>query len=56
MNRTTFLAIFLIILGVLGCIVGIANHHITQSIGEFVMYLLPVVVGVIILIVEKNGK
>lgn len=56
MNRTTFWAAFLIMIGVLGTIVGIINHHITSSVGEFVMYVLPIVVGVIILIVEKTGK
>ena len=55
LNRTTFLAIFLIILGVLGLIVGIAKHHLTESVASFVMYVLPIVLGIVILAVERTG-
>lgn len=55
-NRQTFLGVFLIILGVLGLVVGIAKHHLTETVGSFIMYMLPLLVGGIMLVIEKAGK
>ena len=56
LNRTTFLAIMLIFIGLLGIIVGIVNHHLTESVASFAMYTLPIVVGLIVLVAEKTRK
>lgn len=56
MSRQTFFGIFLIILGVIGVVVGIVSRHITESVGASVLYLLPLLVGVVILLTERASK
>lgn len=51
----TFLGIFLIILGVIGIIVGAVTGHLTNSALDFIIHLLPVVLGAVMIAVDRAG-
>ncbi len=55
MSRTKFMGIFLIILGVIGVVVGIVRGDMTSSATMFIGYLLPAVLGGVILVVDHIG-
>lgn len=55
MSRTKFMGIFLVILGVLSVIVGIVRGDMTSSVTMFIGYLIPALLGAVILIVDHTG-
>ena len=55
MSRTKFMGIFLVILGVIGVVVGIVRGDMTSSATMFIGYLLPAVLGGVILVVDHIG-
>ena len=56
MSRQTVFGIFLLLMGVLGLIVGLATGHFTDSPGQTALYILPVVLGIIMLIVDRTSR
>ena len=50
MSRTKFMGIFLIILGVISVVVGIVRGDMTSSAAMFIGYLVPALLGAVILI------
>lgn len=56
MNRQIFLAIFMMLIGVIGLIVGAATHHLTDSAAALAGYLLPIILGIIMIVVNRVGK
>ena len=56
MSKQTIYGIFLIIIGVIGALVGLITGHFADSPGQIALYLLPLVLGVIMLLVERAGK
>ena len=55
MSRTKFMGIFLVILGVISIVVGIVRGDMFSSATMCIGYLLPIVLGVVMLIVERVG-
>lgn len=55
MSRTKFMGIFLVILGVISVVVGIIRGDMTSSAAMFIGYLVPVLLGAVILIVDHIG-
>ena len=55
MSRTKFMGIFLVILGVISIVVGIVRGDMFSSATMCIGYLLPIVLGVVMLIVEHVG-
>ena len=55
MSRTKFMGIFLIILGVISVVVGIVRGDMTSSAAMFIGYLVPALLGAMILIVDRIG-
>lgn len=55
MSRTKFMGIFLVILGVISVVVGIIRGDMTSSVTMFIGYLVPALLGAIILIVDHIG-
>ena len=55
MSRTKFMGIFLIILGVISVVVGIVRGDMTSSAAMFIGYLVPALLGAMILIVDHIG-
>lgn len=55
MFRTKFMGIFLVILGVIGVVVGIVRGDMTSSATMFIGYLLPAMLGGVILVVDHIG-
>lgn len=55
MSRTKFMGIFLIILGVISIVVGIVRGDMTSSATMFIGYLVPALLGAVILIVDHTG-
>ena len=53
MSRQLFLGIFLLVIGLIGLIVGLVTGHIADS---PVIYLLPVLLGVVMILVDRVGK
>ena len=49
MSRTKFMGIFLIILGVISVVVGIVRGDMTSSAAMFIGYLVPALLGAMIL-------
>ena len=56
MSRTKFMGIFLIILGVISVVVGIVRGDMTSSAAMFIGYLVPALLGAMILIVRKTKR
>lgn len=52
MSRTKFMGIFLVILGVISIVVGIVRGDMFSSATMCIGYLLPIVLGAVMLIVE----
>ena len=50
MSRTKFMGIFLIILGVISVVVGIVRGDMTSSAAMFIGYLVPALLGAMILL------
>ncbi len=55
MSRTKFMGIFLVILGVISVVVGIVRGDMNSSAAMFIGYLVPVLLGAVILIVDHIG-
>ena len=55
MNQT-FLGGFLVFIGLLGFFVGLISGHLTDSPTQTVLYILPVILGVIMIVLDNNGK
>lgn len=55
MSRTKFMGIFLVILGVISVVVGIIRGDMTSSVTMFIGYLVPALLGAVILIVDHTG-
>ena len=55
MSRTKFMGIFLVILGVISVVVGIIRGDLTSSVTMFIGYLVPALLGAVILIVDHTG-
>ena len=55
MSRTKFMGIFLVILGVISVVVGIIRGDMTSSAAMFIGYLVPALLGAVILIVDHIG-
>ena len=55
MSRTKFMGIFLVILGVISVVVGIIRGDMTSSVTMFIGYLVPALLGAVILIVDHIG-
>ena len=55
MSRTKFMGIFLVILGVVSVVVGIIRGDMTSSAVMFIGYLVPALLGAVILIVDHIG-
>lgn len=55
MSRTKFMGIFLVILGVISIVVGIVRGDMFSSATMCIGYLLPIVLGAVMLIVEHVG-
>lgn len=56
MSRTKFMGIFLVILGVISIVVGIVRGDMFSSATMCIGYLLPIVLGAVMLIVEHVGS
>ena len=56
MSRQTVFGIFLLLMGVLGLIVGLATGHFTDSPDQTVLYILPVVLGIIMLVLDRTSR
>ena len=56
MSRQMIFGIFLLLIGVIGLIVGLVTGHFTDSPGQTALYILPVVLGVIMLLLERTSK
>ena len=55
MNQT-FLGGFLIFIGVLGFFVGLITGHLLESTTQTLLYILPIILGVIMIVLDNNGK
>ena len=56
MSRQMVFGIFLLLIGVIGLIVGLVTGHFADSPGQTALYILPVVLGVIMLLVDRTSK
>ena len=56
MSRQTIFGIFLLIMGVIGLIVGLATGHFSDSPGQTALYILPVALGVIMLVLDRTSR
>ena len=56
MSRQTMFGVFLLLIGAIGVIVGLATHHFTDSPGQTALYLLPVALGIIMLLLDRTSK
>ena len=56
MKNQTFLGVFLIIIGALGLIVGLITGHFMDSPGQTALYVLPVLLGIVMIIIDRTGK
>ena len=56
MSRQTTLGVFLILIGMIGLIVGLATGHFTDSPGQTALYVLPVVLGIVMLLVDRASR
>ena len=55
MNKT-FLGGFLIFIGLLGFFVGLISGHLMDSPAQTVLYILPVILGVMMIVIDNNGR
>jgi len=55
MNQT-FLGGFLIFIGVLGFFVGLITGHLLESTTQTLLYILPIILGVIMIVIDNSGK
>ena len=55
MSRQMIFGIFLLLIGVIGLIVGLVTGHFNDSPGQTALYVLPVVLGIIMLIVDRTS-
>ena len=56
MSKQMIYGIFLIIIGVIGALVGLITGHFADSTGQIALYLLPILLGVIMLLVDRTSK
>ena len=56
MSRQMIFGVFLLLIGVIGLIVGLVTGHFADSPGQTALYILPVVLGVIMLILDRTSK
>ena len=56
MSRQLVFGIFLLLIGAIGLIVGLVTGHFSDSPGQTALYILPVVLGVIMLILDRTSK
>ena len=56
MKNQTFLGSFLAFIGLLGLIVGLITGHLMDSTAQLILYILPVVLGVIMIVVDQMAK
>ena len=56
MSRQTIFGVFLLLIGVIGLIVGLVTGHFSDAPGQTALYILPVVLGVIMLLLERTSK
>ena len=52
----SFLGAFLAFIGLIGLIVGLAQGHLTESPAQTLMYVLPLLLGVIMIVIDQIGK
>ena len=55
MNQT-FLGGFLVFIGLLGFFVGLVTGHLMDSTTQTLMYILPVILGVVMIVLDQNGR
>lgn len=56
MSKQLIYGIFLIIIGVIGALVGLITGHFADSPAQIALYLLPPILGVIMIIVDRTSK
>ena len=56
MSKQVIYGIFLIIIGVVGALVGLITGHFADSAGQIALYVLPILLGVIMLLVDRTSK
>ena len=56
MQNQTFLGGFLAFIGILGLLVGLITGHLMDSTWQLAMYILPVILGVIMIVIDQIGK
>lgn len=56
MKNQSFLGGFLAFIGLIGLFVGLISGHFMESPVQTAMYVLPVLLGVIMIVLDQNGK
>ena len=56
MSRQSFFGVFLLIIGLIGVVIGILNHHITESFSTLLLYRRPAAVGLVMILVDRTSK
>ena len=56
MSKQLFFGIFLLIIGAIGLVVGLVTGHFADSPGQTALYILPVVVGIVMVILDRTSK
>ena len=56
MKNQSFLGGFLVFIGLIGLFVGLISGHFMESPVQTVLYVLPVILGVIMIVLDQNGK
>ena len=56
MKNQTFLGAFLAFIGLLGLIVGLITGHLMDSTWQLVMYILPVLLGGVMILIDQIGQ
>ena len=52
----TFLGVFLAFIGLIGLVVGLIQGHFTESPGQTLMYILPILLGAIMIGIDQMNK
>ena len=56
MYNQSFLGGFLVFIGMLGLFVGLISGHFMDSPAQTILYVLPVLLGIIMIVIDQNGK
>lgn len=55
MKNQTFLGGFLVFIGMIGLLVGLISGHFMESPAQTVLYVLPVILGGIMIVLDHTG-